>query len=159
MMPGGDDSGVGVAEKSQMSHPTTEETSDSAIMNTDAKPKSPSRKFITEAVRSPETILGRASDCIIPQYLFSEKKGKRTPLGVGSNDDCQGNDERDRSISRLALEVKEAVDSDPLHGKDWIHNLFFVLRSKSLKSGRIFFLRALLYSNITTDRFSRPTAR
>mmetsp|Transcript_8608 Transcript_8608/g.18482 ORF Transcript_8608/g.18482 Transcript_8608/m.18482 type:complete len:400 (-) Transcript_8608:62-1261(-) len=115
MMPGGDEND---ANKKCQSTDAEGETN-ASTMNTNAKPIPPSRKFVTEAVRSPEKILGCASDCIIPQYLFSEKRGKRTQLegrGVGSNDDRQFDEVRERTISRLALEVKEAVNSDPMHG-------------------------------------------
>lgn len=116
MMPNSDENDV--KRKSQSTD--AEGETNSSATTTNAKTMPPSRKFITEAVRSPEKILGCASDCIIPQYLFSEKRGKRTQLegrGFGSNDDHECDEERDRTISRLAMEVKEAIDSDPLHGK------------------------------------------
>ena len=88
----------------------------------------PHRKFITEALRNPEKILGCASTSIVPAYLFSEKKGRgQQHQQLKSNEKDQarhidnlsqkpGFNEHNPPLSRLALEVREAIDSDPLYG-------------------------------------------
>jgi hypothetical protein len=66
------------------------------------------RKFITEAIRYPERVLGDASNSVSSEYLFSESKGKRS---------CGKEENEYIPLSRLSLEVREAVGSDPLYGE------------------------------------------
>lgn len=88
------------------------------------------KKFVTEALRHPEKMLGCASASVLPEYLFSEKNGAtnkrgRTLIDSFSNKpfcvvhkmrmEDHGN-ENVGPLSRLSLEVREAVDSDPLYG-------------------------------------------
>lgn len=68
------------------------------------------RKFITEAIRHPEKELGDASTSVSAEYLFSESKGRSVHKEKGDSDSqCI-------PLSRLSLEVREAVDSDPMYG-------------------------------------------
>ena len=65
------------------------------------------KKLVTEAIRYPEKILGRTSS-LLPEYAFSEKNG----TGRQRQDrDCEG-----MPLSRLAVEVRQALDSDPMYG-------------------------------------------
>ena len=76
------------------------------------------KKFITEAIRHPEKTLGDASAAVSPEYLFSESKGR----GRNAREDA-GNS-RYIPLSRLSLEVKEAVASDPMYGEmSWANNI------------------------------------
>jgi hypothetical protein len=68
------------------------------------------RKFITEAIRHPEKELGDASNSVSPEYLFSESKGRSI------HQETDDNDLQYIPLSRLSLEVREAVDSDPMYG-------------------------------------------
>ncbi|KAL9188894.1 hypothetical protein ACHAXT_011384 [Thalassiosira profunda] len=79
------------------------------------------KKFVTEALRHPEKVLGCASTAILPEYLFSEKKGaaRTEPLldqfsGLTLHDEIDGNSLQ--PLSRLSREVREAIDSDPMYG-------------------------------------------
>ena len=76
------------------------------------------RKFITDAIRYPEKQLGSASLSVSPEYLFSENKGR---YGLRQQHQQQSDDGTNESscipLSRLALEVKEAVASDPMYGE------------------------------------------
>jgi hypothetical protein len=67
------------------------------------------RKFVTEAVRHPEKELGDATTSISPDYMFSEKKGRGSVH--------KENDSPHIPLSRLSLEVREAVDADPMYGE------------------------------------------
>jgi hypothetical protein len=73
------------------------------------------RKFITESLRYPEKMLGCASTSILPEYLFSEKVSSNAVDSTPST-----NHEKDETnlipLSRLSLEVKEAVAADPMYG-------------------------------------------
>mmetsp|Transcript_29262 Transcript_29262/g.50569 ORF Transcript_29262/g.50569 Transcript_29262/m.50569 type:complete len:298 (-) Transcript_29262:827-1720(-) len=98
-----------------------------------------SKKFITEALRHPEKMLGCASTSLLPEYLFSEKNGpNNTNIREGGGgetvlllDNFSGkplydgdavllandnNHRRSTPLSRLCLEVREAIDSDPMYG-------------------------------------------
>ena len=96
------------------------------------------KKYTTEAIRHPEKALGNASLAILSEYQFSERNGS---FGSGSRQ--QINDQSDTSsspmkndtnmnslarhqaggdevivpLSRLAREVRHAIDSDPMYGK------------------------------------------
>lgn len=70
------------------------------------------RKFITEAIRYPEKVLGDASSSVTPEYLFSEGKGSKQ----NRRDDVL-EDKRCVPLSRLSIEVREAVSSDPMYGE------------------------------------------
>ena len=84
------------------------------------------KKFTTEALRYPEKILGCAPTSILPEYLFSEKNGSGgggkqlldsfsgKPLYPETND---GHSTLP-PLSRLAVEVREAIDSDPMYGEN-----------------------------------------
>lgn len=65
------------------------------------------KKLVTEAIRYPEKILGRPSS-LLPEYAFSEKNGKGRQR--------QDRDGEGTPLSRLAVEVRQALDSDPLYG-------------------------------------------
>lgn len=69
------------------------------------------KKFITEAIRHPEKTLGCSSSSISPEYLFSENKGSGA-----QNNERENHDSLIR-LSRLSLEVRGAVDSDPMYGE------------------------------------------
>ena len=71
------------------------------------------RKFITEAIRHPEKLLGDASTSVSPEYLFSETKGS----GRHRKEDTTSSDSLHVPLSRLSLEVREAVSADPMYGK------------------------------------------
>jgi hypothetical protein len=96
------------------------------------------KKFVTEALRHPERMLGCASAALLPEYLFSEKNGATTARGRTLLDPFsqkplydadvtrvaeEGTDPSDHRpsrpapLSRLCVEVREAVDSDPLYGE------------------------------------------
>lgn len=68
------------------------------------------RKFTTEAIRHPEKELGAATNSVSPEYLFSESKGRNIHKEIDEND------LQYIPLSRLSLEVREAVDSDPMYG-------------------------------------------
>jgi len=98
------------------------------------------KKYTTEAIRHPEKVLGNASLAILSEYQFSERNGS---FGSGSRQ--QNNDQSDTSsssmkvgqdlnrltsyqgegekeevivpLSRLAREVRHAIDSDPMYGE------------------------------------------
>lgn len=72
------------------------------------------RKFITEAIRHPEKNLGFPSSSVSPEYLFSENKGK---YGQRQQNNDGATESSCIPLSRLALEVKEAVAADPMYGK------------------------------------------
>jgi len=94
------------------------------------------KKYTTEAIRHPEKVLGNASLAILSEYQFSERNGS---FGSGSrqqiNDQCDTSsflvgqdlnslvvqqrreDEVIVPLSRLAREVRHAIDSDPMYGK------------------------------------------
>jgi hypothetical protein len=69
------------------------------------------KKFITEAIRHPEKTLGDASAAVSSEYLFSEGKGS------GRNAKEEAGNSEYIPLSRLSLEVKEAVASDPMYGE------------------------------------------
>jgi len=94
-----------------------------------------SKKFTTEALRHPEKVLGCASLSILSEYLFSEKNGggRRQHCSTAEDDfsrgkpkshpeegakDCRLQQEElgQEPLSRLSLEVREAIDSDPMYG-------------------------------------------
>lgn len=81
--------------------------------NNTTKASAGTRKFITQSLRHPEKMLGCASTSILPEYLFSEKVSSNNtdtiPPSLNANDDLI-------PLSRLSLEVREAVDSDPIYG-------------------------------------------
>jgi hypothetical protein len=80
------------------------------------------KKFITEAIRHPEKTLGDASAAVSPEYLFSESKGR------GRNAKEDSGSSRYIPLSRLSLEVKEAVASDPMYGElSWVNITMFRL--------------------------------
>ncbi|KAL9188876.1 hypothetical protein ACHAXT_011366 [Thalassiosira profunda] len=82
------------------------------------------KKFVTEALRHPEKVLGCGSTAILPEYLFSEKKGdvRKEPLldpfsGLNMHDEIDSeNGDSLQPLSRLSREVREAIDSDPMYG-------------------------------------------
>eukprot|EP00571_Detonula_confervacea_P011101 CAMPEP_0172306886 /NCGR_PEP_ID=MMETSP1058-20130122/7863_1 /TAXON_ID=83371 /ORGANISM="Detonula confervacea, Strain CCMP 353" /LENGTH=367 /DNA_ID=CAMNT_0013018915 /DNA_START=97 /DNA_END=1200 /DNA_ORIENTATION=- len=107
--------------KAKMANATTKTAPALASNNNNRK------KFITEALRHPEKVLGCASTSILPEYMFSEKNGtitissggeqqlvdhfSRKPLyAVMAKNDCAP------LLSRLSLEVREAIDLDPMYG-------------------------------------------
>jgi len=98
------------------------------------------KKYTTEAIRHPEKVLGNASLAILSEYQFSERNGSfgsgsrqqindqsnnsSSPIMVDQNLNSlasyQGEGEEDEVIvplSRLAREVRHAIDSDPMYGK------------------------------------------
>lgn len=86
------------------------------------------KKFVSEALRYPEKNLGCASTSILPEYLFSENaRGRRNKREEGHDiqNDTHDDDSRQIPLSRLSLEVREAVDSDPMYGKKlaWRKNI------------------------------------
>ena len=100
-----------------------------------------SKKFTTEALRHPEKVLGCASASVLPEYLFSEKNGggRRQHCLTAEEDshgkpkshpeegakDCRLQQEElgQEPLSRLSLEVREAIDSDPMYG-EFCHVVF-----------------------------------
>ena len=98
------------------------------------------KKFVTEAIRYPEKVLGCASTSILPEYLFSEKNGSATIINTNNNlkkregggqeqqsssvllDNFsqkplyENNEVSYPSLSRLSLEVRWAIDMDPMYG-------------------------------------------
>lgn len=84
------------------------------------------KKFITEALRYPAKMLGCATKSILPEYLFSEKLSSSSTNNFSDSIIVPtSNDEKsDKTttminlipLSRLSIEVKEAVESDPLYG-------------------------------------------
>jgi len=80
------------------------------------KASTATRKFITESLRHPEKMLGCASTSILPEYMFSEKVSSNVADPVPSSH-CDINDDTNLiPLSRLSLEVREAVNSDPMYG-------------------------------------------
>ena len=81
--------------------------------NNSAKASTATKKFITQSLRYPEKLLGCASTSILSEYLFSEKVSSNnvTEPAMQSNSDAEH-----IPLSRLSLEVREAVDSDPMYG-------------------------------------------
>lgn len=91
------------------------------------------RKFVTEALRHPERVLGSASASVLPEYQFSEKNfsasrredvlGKiwgRERRGSAPKEKGEGCDRYEiqaPELSRLCLEVREAIDADPMYGE------------------------------------------
>ena len=85
------------------------------------------KKLVSEALRYPEKNLGCASTSLLPEYLFSENAGrggkrKKKKEEEDDNHDIHNNDMHDDDtqhipLSRLSLEVREAVDLDPMYGK------------------------------------------
>jgi hypothetical protein len=77
------------------------------------------KKFVSDALRHPEKNLGCASTSLLPEYLFSENvgKGKRKKEDNHDNNNMHGDEAHRIPLSRLSLEVREAVDSDPMYGK------------------------------------------
>ncbi|KAL7543008.1 hypothetical protein ACHAWF_007299 [Thalassiosira exigua] len=73
------------------------------------------KKFVTEALRHPEKTLGGASRSVLPEYRFSERKGSGAKVRDEEKDEG-GEDYGLPRLSRLALEVREAVDADPMYG-------------------------------------------
>ncbi len=76
------------------------------------------KKFVSDALRHPEKNLGCASTSLLPEYLFSEnieRGGKRKKKE--DNHDMHDDDAQRIPLSRLSLEVRETVDSDPMYGK------------------------------------------
>lgn len=79
------------------------------------------KKFVTEALRYPEKTLGYASLSVLPEYLFSEKNGSgRLPMDEGSGKPSRDDDDELPLLSRLSLEVREAIDADPMYGESCI---------------------------------------
>jgi len=96
------------------------------------------KKYTTEAIRHPEKVMGNASLAILSEYQFSERNGSfgsgsrqqnnnqsnnsSSPIMVGQNLNSlarhqAGGDEVMVPLSRLAREVRHAIDSDPMYGK------------------------------------------
>lgn len=71
------------------------------------------KKLVSEALRHPEKNLGCASTSLLPEYLFSENAGRGKRKKWEDNHDMHD----DIPLSRLSIEVREAVDSDPMYGK------------------------------------------
>lgn len=105
-----------------------------------------SRRFLTNALRYPEKMLGDARASISPEYLFSERNGSvaaapasvdvsaalpRRDVDREDKIDDRGGLHRERvpgtttttttpmaiPLSRLSREVREAVDCDPMYGE------------------------------------------
>lgn len=80
------------------------------------------KKFVTEALRHPEKMLGCASTSILPEYQFSENNGatggERIIVDSFSQKPLHNDDDGNSSrlLSRLCLEVRGAIDSDPMYG-------------------------------------------
>ncbi len=88
--------------------------------NNATKASAATRKFITQSLRHPEKMLGCASTSILPEYLFSEKVSSNSTDTADSISPSQRDNRNDDTslilLSRLSLEVREAVDSDPIYG-------------------------------------------
>lgn len=89
------------------------------------------KKFVTEALRHPEKTLGNACASLLPEYAFSEKNGcaiirrgerlvdnfSGKPLYDDDSANAEnGSSDAEMPLSRLCLEVREAIDSDPMYG-------------------------------------------
>ena len=120
-------------------------------VSSDSNNTTNNKKFATIALRHPEKILGNASRSILPEYLFSERNDntiieKQCQLidnfsGLPLDYDKQ--DEEKVVLSRLSLEVREAIDSDPMYGKKSVatvnkrfsyhhyHHILFLVRKTS----------------------------
>jgi hypothetical protein len=85
------------------------------ITNNTTKASTATRKFITEALRHPEKTLGCASTSILPEYMFSEKAASNFSDNISSSHDMNI-DTNLIPLSRLSVEVREAVNSDPMYG-------------------------------------------
>ena len=72
------------------------------------------KKLVTEALRYPERVLGRASS-LLPEYAFSEKNGTARQQQREPSDENDGEGGAPK-LSRLAIEVRNALDSDPMYG-------------------------------------------
>ena len=84
--------------------------------NNTTKATTATKKFITQSLRHPEKLLGNASTSILPEYLFSEKVSSNV-VADSTTTTRDGNDNTNLiPLSRLSLEVREAVDSDPMYG-------------------------------------------
>jgi len=79
--------------------------------NNTTKASAATRKFITQSLRHPEKMLGCASTSILPEYLFSEKVSSNATDSIPPSLDANN-----ISLSRLSLEVREAVECDPIYG-------------------------------------------
>ena len=81
---------------------------------TTTKASTATRKFITESLRHPEKMLGCALTSILPEYMFSEKVSSTVA------DSTQSHEINDNAnlipLSRLSLEVREAVAADTMYG-------------------------------------------
>lgn len=101
-------------------------------VSSDSNNTTNNKKFATIALRHPEKILGNASRSILPEYLFSERNDntiieKQCQLidnfsGLPLDYDKQ--DEEKVVLSRLSLEVREAIDSDPMYGKKSVATVY-----------------------------------
>lgn len=117
-----------------ITHPLSSSTASRGNKNN----TSVNKKYTTEAMRHPEKLLGNARLAILSEYQFSERNGS---FGSGSRQ--QNNDQSNNSsssikvgqdlnslvgqqrredevivpLSRLAREVRQAINSDPMYGK------------------------------------------
>jgi len=92
-------------------------------VSSDSNNTTNNKKFATIALRHPEKILGNASRSILPEYLFSERNENTIEKQCQLIDNFSGlpldydqQDEEKVVLSRLSLEVREAIDSDPMYG-------------------------------------------
>ena len=124
---------INAANTSPNTTATTNNTNSSSNLNAgiDATYK---KKLVSEALRHPERSLGCASTSILPEYLFSENAGKEGKRKKNEDKRDIHNDEVEEPripLSRLSLEVREAVDSDPMYGKRERISIIFTSQSNS----------------------------
>ena len=84
--------------------------------NNTTKASAATRKFITQSLRHPEKMLGNASTSILPEYLFSEKVSSNISDTIALPSRDRNDDTNLIPLSRLSVEVREAVDADPMYG-------------------------------------------
>ncbi len=106
-------------------------TAESATFNTSsnlttARDATCKKRLVSEAIRYPEKNIGCASTSLLPEYLFSENAGrggkrKKKEDNHDIHNDMHDDGTQQIPLSRLSLEVREAVDLDPMYGKSETH--------------------------------------
>jgi hypothetical protein len=86
-------------------------SSSNSDSNSETK-RSPSSTMITDAMRNPAKILS-SLDNIAPEFHAAEQFGKKPDLTTSGRNTMAA---LTVTTTRLAREVMEAIDSDPLHG-------------------------------------------
>lgn len=106
-------------------------SSNSISISSNSNNTTNNKKFATIALRHPEKILGNASRSILPEYLFSERNDNTIEKQCQLIDNFSGlpldydqQDEEKVVLSRLSLEVREAIDSDPMYGKKSVATVY-----------------------------------